>query len=82
MLRLPSCFSCVLIATLGLASAVHAACPVPDPAAQEKISTPLFQKLKASKSRAEAAAAASAIWDVWIVAPDAKAQELFDRLCR
>ena len=68
-------------AALAAAPALSAADPdtadiVPAEAAERDA---LFASLAAAATEAEARALESAIWEIWLTAPDARAQELLDR---
>lgn len=54
-----------------------AACPAPPDASDQRAA--LHTDLVNAKSEAEAVGFASALWKIWLTAPDAEAQDLLDR---
>ncbi|MEL7343554.1 MAG: tetratricopeptide repeat protein [Pseudomonadota bacterium] len=67
----------LLAAALLGASTAQAACPA-NPAITERAAA-LIDDLRASKSELEAQGPSSALWDLWLQAPDDTAQGLLDR---
>ena len=74
--RMKALASALALAVALSAGAAQSACPAQDLSASKD---PLYALLKDSQTEPEGQALASELWDLYVIAPDDKAQDLLDR---